>query len=92
MSVYKALNFGGLEWTPQFVASIDLQKCIGCGRCVKVCSQGTLGFGEVDGDEDADRMTANIANKASCIGCMACGKTCVKKAFAFAPKAMQGNK
>ncbi len=88
MSVYKALNYGGSEWTPQFVESIDPEKCIGCGRCVKVCSQGSLGFGEMDGDEDADRMIANIANKNSCIGCTACGKTCVKKAFTFEPKAV----
>jgi NAD-dependent dihydropyrimidine dehydrogenase PreA subunit len=42
----------------------------------------------MDGDEDADRMIANIANKNSCIGCTACGKTCVKKAFTFEPKAV----
>jgi Nif-specific ferredoxin III len=88
MSVYKGLNYGGSEWTPYFVESIDLEKCIGCGRCVKVCSQGTLGFGPKDGDEDADRMQSNIANKDKCIGCKACGATCARKAITFEPKAM----
>lgn len=88
MSVYKGLNYGGAEWTPQFVTSIDPEKCIGCGRCVKVCSQGVLGFGNKDDDEDADRMQANIAKRERCIGCRACGRTCVKKAYSHEPKAM----
>ncbi|ADY57107.1 ferredoxin III, nif-specific [Syntrophobotulus glycolicus DSM 8271] len=86
MSVYQGLTYGGSSWTPEFVQAIDPDKCIGCGRCVKVCSHGTLGFGNLDDDEDADRMQANISNKDNCIGCMACGKTCVKKAFSFEVK------
>jgi len=88
MPVLKGLNYGGSEWTPQFVSNIDHEKCIGCGRCVKVCSQGSLGFGPKDDDEDADRMQANIGNRDNCIGCKACGMTCVKKAFSFEPKEM----
>lgn len=88
MLVYKGLNYGGSEWTPQFVSSLDADKCIGCGRCVKVCSQGCLGFGNKDDDEDADRMIANIANRDNCIGCKACGMTCVKKAYTFEAKAV----
>jgi Nif-specific ferredoxin III len=88
MSVYKGLTYGGHEWTPEFISSIDSEKCIGCGRCVKVCSQGALGFGNKDDDEDADRMQSHIANKDYCIGCRACGKTCVKKAISFESKVM----
>jgi Nif-specific ferredoxin III len=88
MAMYKGLTFGGADWTPQFVANIDYEKCIGCGRCVKVCPQNVLGFGPKDDDEDADRMQANISNKPKCIGCTACGLTCVKKAYSYAPKAI----
>ncbi|MDA8098945.1 MAG: 4Fe-4S binding protein, partial [Nitrospiraceae bacterium] len=28
---------GGKSWTPRFVDAIDQEKCIGCGRCYKVC-------------------------------------------------------
>ena len=28
---------GGAEWVPQFVLELDPGKCIGCGRCYKVC-------------------------------------------------------
>ncbi len=88
MDVYKGKTFGELEWTPKFVTSIDPEKCIGCGRCVKICSQGVLGFGNKDDDEDADRMQANIARRERCIGCRACGLTCVKKAYSHEPKAV----
>jgi len=32
----------GEQWTPSFVTALDDQKCIGCGRCFKVCSRGVL--------------------------------------------------
>jgi NAD-dependent dihydropyrimidine dehydrogenase PreA subunit len=47
-----------------------------------------LGFGNLNDDEDADRMQSHIANKENCIGCTACGRTCVRKAISFEPKAM----
>ncbi|HEX4937197.1 MAG TPA: 4Fe-4S binding protein, partial [Candidatus Kapabacteria bacterium] len=28
---------GGAEWVPEFVTALDAAKCIGCGRCYKVC-------------------------------------------------------
>ncbi|AFV03029.1 4Fe-4S ferredoxin, nitrogenase-associated [Dehalobacter sp. DCA] len=89
MPLYQGLNYGGSEWTPQFIKDIDQETCIGCGRCVKVCSQGTLGFGNLNDDEDADRMQSKIDNKNNCIGCMACGKTCVKKAIRFEAKVIK---
>ena len=32
----------GATWTPTFVAELDEEKCIGCGRCFKVCPRGVL--------------------------------------------------
>ena len=32
----------GAQWTPTFVASLDEAKCIGCGRCFRVCPRGVL--------------------------------------------------
>lgn len=83
---YKGLNYGGSQWTPQFVTSIDPAKCIGCGRCVKVCSQSCLGVETFMDEDDMERMIASIANKDYCIGCQACGRTCTKKAYSFEPK------
>ena len=86
----------GETWTPSFVASLDDQKCIGCGRCFKVCSRGVLELvgltedGErisvdVDGDDDDDeeyeKKVMTIAHQELCIGCTACSKICPKKCY-----------
>jgi Nif-specific ferredoxin III len=33
---------GGEAWVPKFIESIDIHKCIGCGRCYKACSRDVL--------------------------------------------------
>jgi len=35
----------GRSWIPKFVREIDQQKCIGCGRCFKVCGRDVLKLG-----------------------------------------------
>ncbi len=86
----------GYTWTPRFVQSVNDEKCIGCGRCFKVCGHGVLKlmamnedgeFVEVDDDEDEDyeKKVMTVAHGAHCIGCEACAKTCTKKAFTHAP-------
>lgn len=88
----------GETWTPSFVASLDDQKCIGCGRCFKVCSRGVLELvgltedGErisvdVDGDDDDEeyeKKVMTIAHQELCIGCTACSKICPKKCYTHA--------
>ena len=33
---------GGKLWTPQLAEKIDETKCIGCGRCFRVCGRDVL--------------------------------------------------
>jgi Nif-specific ferredoxin III len=40
--VLTSLTRGGDVWTPQFVIELDEKKCIGCGRCFKVCPRDVL--------------------------------------------------
>jgi Nif-specific ferredoxin III len=89
----------GEIWTPTFVAALDQEKCIGCGRCFKVCPRGVLELvglnadGEyvrVEGDDDDDdeeyeKKVMTIAHKELCIGCTACSKICPKKCYTHAP-------
>lgn len=90
---------GGSVWTPNFVSALNDQKCIGCGRCFKVCSRGVLELvglteeGEriavsVDEDEDDEeayeKKVMTIAHQELCIGCMACSKICPKKCYSHA--------
>jgi Nif-specific ferredoxin III len=84
---------GGSVWTPSFVESLNQAKCIGCGRCYKVCPRSVLTLvdradlmdeDEIDEYEDLDEdntQVMTIANGADCIGCEACSKVCPKKCF-----------
>ena len=89
----------GATWTPQFVAKLDQEKCIGCGRCFKVCPRGVLELVGVDedgqyvrvdpDDDDADdeyeKKVMTLAHQELCIGCTACSRICPKKCYTHAP-------
>lgn len=36
------LTRDGTPWSPRYVDRIDGKRCLGCGRCFKVCGQGVL--------------------------------------------------
>jgi Nif-specific ferredoxin III len=87
----------GATWTPTFVSSLDQEKCIGCGRCYKVCPRGVLAlmgvnedgeFIHVDEDDDDDdeyeRKVMTLAHQELCIGCTACSRICPKKCYTHA--------
>ena len=84
------LTRGGTEWTPQFVTQLDQAKCIGCGRCYKVCPRNVLDLVERELDDDDDSeddnmMVMSLANPADCIGCGSCGRVCPKSCYTYAP-------
>ena len=88
----------GAQWTPTFVASLDEAKCIGCGRCFRVCPRGVLelvGLDEDgqrihlagdddDEDDEYEKKVMTIAHQELCIGCTACAKICPKKCYTHA--------
>lgn len=81
-----AVTRDGSPWTPKFIAAIDEETCIGCGRCYKVCGQNVLGMvgvteeGDVvdSDDDDAIRKIMKVENPGACIGCEACFRVCPK--------------
>jgi Nif-specific ferredoxin III len=85
----------GELWTPQFVTAINPDKCIGCGRCFKVCSRDVLALvgvdedGEyivvdIDDDDEYEKKVMTVAHRENCIGCEACSKICPKKCYSHA--------
>jgi Nif-specific ferredoxin III len=82
------LTRDGRAWAPEYLVEIDQEKCIGCGRCFKVCGRDVMSLrgvteeGEmvnVDGDDDDDEFERKImimADAGNCIGCGACARVC----------------
>lgn len=51
--------------------SIDLDKCVGCGRCVISCYDGAHQAMEWDGEKRKPHCNEN-----KCVGCLLCGHVC----------------
>ncbi len=88
MAEYTALTRGGASWTPEFITALSEEKCIGCGRCFKVCPRDVLTLIDSDADDDEDESAAakmTVKNASDCTGCGACGRVCPKSCFSYAP-------
>jgi Nif-specific ferredoxin III len=85
---------GGQTWTPRFATGIDGEKCIGCGRCFKVCGRDVLQLMAVDedgaliaiqdDDDEYEKKVMTIVRPGNCVGCEACSRTCTKKCISHA--------
>lgn len=86
----------GRTWIPRFASAINQEKCIGCGRCFKVCGRAVLQLMALDdegqftaiedGDDDEyEKKVMTIAQPENCVGCEACSRTCAKKCISHAP-------
>ncbi|MBF0460899.1 MAG: ferredoxin III, nif-specific [Magnetococcales bacterium] len=51
-----SLTRGGEAWTPTFVTTLQAKRCIGCGRCFKVCPRQV--FNLVDREALLDALSA----------------------------------
>jgi Nif-specific ferredoxin III len=98
MGIFTVRLPGGELWTPQFVGAINEEKCIGCGRCFKVCGRDVLELiginedgervsvdPESDDDEEYEKKIMTIAHQENCVGCEACSKICPKKCYTHVP-------
>ncbi len=85
---------GGREWLPEFVVAIDQKRCIGCGRCFKVCPRNVFDLVEREVDDEEDEldddnmMVMSIKDALDCIGCKSCFRVCPKACHSHAPMAL----
>lgn len=59
------------------ITGIDKEKCIGCGKCAKVCPLDTIRIGEDN--------KAKIAYPEDCMTCYTCELACPQKAIYVHP-------
>jgi Nif-specific ferredoxin III len=92
---------GGRAWTQDFLVSIDPSKCIGCGRCYKVCGrevmtlkglndEGELVSLDDDEDEEVEKKIMVMNDTGACIGCGACARVCPTNCQTHAPASALG--
>jgi Nif-specific ferredoxin III len=94
--IITGITRGGREWTPSFVTALDQKRCIGCGRCFKVCPRNVFELIEreaADEDDDDDdgfsddtSMVMSLNDPLDCIGCQACSKVCPKDCHSHSPE------
>ncbi len=80
-SYYKAETKAGEKWTPFFIEYVDPEKCLGCGKCVKVCSRGVYEMREANGQNIA--VPVNAGN---CVGDGSCHMACQQSAIVCKPR------
>jgi Nif-specific ferredoxin III len=84
----------GTPWEPSYLTEITGEKCIGCGRCYKVCARDVMILMAVneddelvacdeDDDEEFERKLMVLTNPGNCIGCGACARVCPKDCQTF---------
>lgn len=77
----------GSGWEPDYLLAINPEKCIGCGRCYKVCGREVMtlkglnedgGYVDLDDDDDdeIEKKVMVLAQAGACIGCGACARVC----------------
>ena len=86
----------GTPWEPSYLTKINGERCIGCGRCYKVCARDVMVLMAVneddelvacnddgDDDEEFERKLMVLKNPGNCIGCGACARVCPKDCQTF---------
>lgn len=76
---------GGAPWEPRYLLSVDIEKCLGCGRCFKVCGRDVMTLiekpfeGDDDYGDDMGNKVMSVTNADNCIGCEACARACSRR-------------
>jgi len=65
---------GYVELEP-LIATVNVAKCVWCGKCAEACPYGAIGKGKVEGKEIA------VVNRALCKGCGGCVPVCEEDAI-----------
>ncbi len=77
----------GRAWLPEYLLAINPKKCIGCGRCFKVCGRDVMTLKGVDDEgnfvdleedeeDEIEKKVMVMNDEGACVGCGACSRVC----------------
>ena len=72
----KITSHGDLNKKSHLYPSVDKDKCVACGKCVKICSESEYNALGVN-----DNKNAICLDKEKCAGCSLCSHVCPKEAI-----------
>lgn len=71
--------------TTNFIASVNNDTCVNCGKCIKKCPVGAI-KAEVINKGTIGEKTIAVVDKALCLGCGVCVRNCINKSLMLKPR------
>lgn len=74
--------------TTNYIPKVSLEKCIGCGKCAKVCPILAIAM-EKKETPDAAKKKRPVIDEEICLGCGVCARNCPTKAIGMERRPVQ---
>ena len=75
--------------TTNYIPQIHMDKCIGCGKCAKVCSVLAVQMDQAAPAEGAPKKKYAFINNEICLGCGVCARNCPTGAIEMVRRPVQ---
>lgn len=76
--------------TTNYIPKVSLEKCVGCGKCAKVCPILAIAIEEANENPDGTKTKKHaVIDTEICLGCGVCARNCPAKAIELERRPVQ---